>query len=39
MIAAAGLFHLGRGTRSGATLNAHATLPIPGLIAAGPAAE
>jgi N6-L-threonylcarbamoyladenine synthase len=39
MIAAAGLFHLGRGARSEATLNAHAALPIPGLVAAGASAE
>ncbi len=31
MIAAAGLFRLERGERSGAELNAHANLPIPGM--------
>jgi N6-L-threonylcarbamoyladenine synthase len=32
MIARAGLFHLERGFRSGADLNAYASLPLPGLI-------
>ena len=32
MIAAAGLFRLERGERSGHTLNAHSSLPIPGLV-------
>ena len=34
MIARAGLFHLGRGERSGLDLNAFAASPIPGLVAA-----
>jgi N6-L-threonylcarbamoyladenine synthase len=33
MIARAGLFHLERGQRAGLDLNAHASLPLPGLIA------
>ena len=33
MIARAGLFHFGRGFRSGLDLNAYASLPLPGLIA------
>lgn len=33
MIARAGLFHFERGFRSGADLNAYASLPLPGLIA------
>ncbi len=32
MIARAGLFHFERGVRSGLDLNAHASLPLPGLI-------
>jgi tRNA N6-adenosine threonylcarbamoyltransferase len=33
MIARAGLFHLERGERSGLDLSAHASLPIPGIVA------
>jgi N6-L-threonylcarbamoyladenine synthase len=34
MIARAGLFHLERGERAPLDLDAHASLPIPGLVAA-----
>jgi hypothetical protein len=34
MIARAGLFHLERGRVAGLELNAYATLPLPGLLAA-----
>jgi hypothetical protein len=35
MIAAAGLFRFAQGQRDDASLNAHSSLPIPGLVAAG----